>query len=168
MSQIKEIMPDILGEPPKHSKQSLRLWLKLLTCSNFVEKRIRTFLKKKFDKTLPQFDVMAALDRSKTGLTMGDLSERLMVSNGNVTGVIARLEEEQLVERRIHQSDGRTFVATLTPEGRKQFRKMAKAHENLVDSLFLELSDADILDLMELLDATKASLKTFETKQQSK
>ena len=167
MRETQDPLPDILGTLPKHSKQSLRLWLRLLTCANFIEKRIRARLRTEFDVTLPQFDVLSALERSKKGLTMGQLSEHLMVSNGNVTGVITRLEKEGLIERLPLSGDRRTFVANLTAKGRKHFRKMAKHHERWIDAMFADLSDGEIQDLMDSLDAMKASLKYYDTRSKS-
>ena len=91
---------DRLGGAP-HSKQSLRLWLKLLSCAMVVEKRLRARLDEDFDTTLPRFDVLAALERHAEGLKMSALSESLMVSNGNVTGVVTRLIEDGFVTRTV-------------------------------------------------------------------
>src|SRR5579883_1727733 len=101
MAEADSLMiADRLMAPP-HSKQSLRLWLKLLGCTLIVEKRLRARLDEDFATTLPRFDVLAALERHPHGLRMSALSEFLLVSNGNVTGVVSRLIEEGLVTRTI-------------------------------------------------------------------
>src|SRR5271163_3234003 len=119
--------PDKLGGAP-HSKQSLRLWLKLLSCTMIVEKRLRIRLDEAFKMTLPRFDVMAALERHAQGLTMSALSESLMVSNGNVTGVVTRLIEDGLVTRTVDRADRRSATVRLTRKGRDVFLKMAAAN----------------------------------------
>ena len=106
--------------PPGH-KDELRLWLRLLTCTTLVEGEIRARLRRDFDTTLPRFDLMAALDRAPGGVTLGEISRRMMVSNGNVTGLAARLESEGLVERRAMPGDRRAQLLRLTARGRREF-----------------------------------------------
>ena len=167
MTHVKDTIPDILGDLPKHSKQSLRLWLRMLTCTNFVEKRIRNRLKEEYSITLPQFDVLSALERSKKGLTMSQLSKQLMVSNGNVTGVMARLEDDGMIQRAPLSDDRRTMIARLSPKGRKHFQKMAKAHEAWIDAMFAGLNDADIQELLDSLSGMKSSLKNYTERSRS-
>src|SRR5258708_20340358 len=72
---------------------SLRLWLRLLTCTTMIENYVRGKLREAFDTTLPRFDLMAQLARHPEGLKMRELSELLMVSGGNVTGITHQLEK---------------------------------------------------------------------------
>ncbi len=127
-----------------HSKDSLRLWLRLLSCSVILEKRIRLRLKREFSTTLPRFDVMAALDRRPEGLTMGQLSRQILMSNGNVTGLVARLIEEDLIYTQATEKDRRIQRVMLTRKGQALFRRMAAAHERWIDASFRELSDREI------------------------
>jgi DNA-binding MarR family transcriptional regulator len=147
-----------LGGAP-HSKQSLRLWLKLLSCTLIVEKRLRTRLDANFDTTLPRFDVLAALERHADGLKMSALSEFLMVSNGNVTGVVSRLIEDGLVTRTVDQADRRSATVRLTRKGRDVFLKMAAANERWMDEMFADLSEAEIEGLMRLLTHMRRSIE---------
>jgi len=154
---------DRLGGAP-HSKQSLRLWLRLLSCSMIVEKRLRARLDEEFKTTLPRFDVLAALERSaqrlNQGLTMSQLSESLMVSNGNVTGVVARLIEDGLVTRTVDQEDRRSATVRLTRKGRDMFLKMAAAHEQWIERMFADLSDHQTADLLRLLTHLRRSIES--------
>jgi DNA-binding MarR family transcriptional regulator len=150
---------DRLGGAP-HSKQSLRLWLKLLSCSMIVEKRLRARLDADFETTLPRFDVLAALERHALGLKMSALSESLMVSNGNVTGVVTRLIEDGLVTRTVDREDRRSATVRLTRKGRDAFLKMAAAHEQWMDKMFADLSDNQTEDLMRLLTHLRRSIET--------
>jgi DNA-binding MarR family transcriptional regulator len=149
---------DRLGGAP-HSKQSLRLWLKLLSCSMIVEKRLRARLERDFKTTLPRFDVLAALDRHAHGLKMSALSESLMVSNGNVTGVVTRLIEDGLVTRTVDQEDRRSATVRLTRKGRDIFLKMAAAHEQWMDEMFADLSDNQADDLLRSLMQLRRSIE---------
>lgn len=121
--------------PRPASKQRLRLWLRLLLARRAIEAELRERLRVQFAMTLPQFDVMAALDRRDGGMTMTELSRALMVSNGNVTGIINRLIAKQYVVQQASAKDRRRFIVQLTPKGVARFSAVAKAHEEWVDAL---------------------------------
>ena len=108
---------------------SVRLWLRLLSCSTQIEREIRARLRQNFDTTLPRFDYLAQLERHADGLRMTALSSYLMVTGGNVTGLTDQLVGEGLVERTQDPEDRRALIVKLTPAGRKQFLRMAQAHE---------------------------------------
>ncbi len=156
MSETEALLPDKLGV--EHSKQALRMWIRLLTCSTEIEKLIRNSFVREFDSTLPRFDILSALDRNPDGLAMGKLSQLLMVSNGNVTGLVDRLVQEGLVRREAVEHDRRTSKVTLTPEGKRAFKAMAKRHELWIDDMFAELEDEDIEQLLELLQRLRSSV----------
>jgi DNA-binding MarR family transcriptional regulator len=139
--------------------QALRLWLRLLACTNRVEEPLRKRLREQFDGTsLPRFDLMAQLDRHPQGLKMRELSRRLMVTGGNVTGLVDKLVAEGLLERRNDSADRRVFSVLLTPEGKRQFRTMARAHEEWVVELFAGLDARQQAALFELLGRLKETL----------
>ncbi len=141
---------------PDH--ESLRLWLRLLTCHNLIESRLRNLLRLNFETTLPRFDLMAQLDRHPEGLKMRDLSRLLMVSGGNVTGLTDRLVEEGLIERRDDPRDRRAYSVHLTPAGKTQFARMAQQHEGWVVELFDGLGEEERRQLHMLLGRLKGSL----------
>jgi DNA-binding MarR family transcriptional regulator len=138
-------MPKAAARPL--GKQHLRLWIRLLSATRAIEAELRERLRLQFAMTLPQFDVMAALYREERGMTMTELSRRLMVSNGNVTGIIDRLVAEAYVLRQALAEDRRSFIVRLTPKGAARFASVAEAHKQWVDQL---LSDFDA-DEMEML-----------------
>lgn len=146
-----------LGGAP-HSKASLRLWLRLLSCSMIIERRVRARLEEEFQSTLPRFDVLAALEREPDGLTMSQLSTALLVSNGNITGIVNRLIEELLVVRTAESEDRRVATVRLTRKGREAFQRMAAKHEEWVDKMFAGLNDAQMEQLMKLLAAVRHSI----------
>ncbi|MGB5903255.1 MAG: MarR family transcriptional regulator [Xanthobacteraceae bacterium] len=137
----------------------LRLWLRLLTCTNLIEGEVRRRLRERFDVTLPRFDLMAQLDKAPDGMTLSDISKRMMVSNGNVTGLVERLVESGHLDRRTSETDRRVQVIRLTRTGRAEFRKMAAEHELWIASIFADLSAKDVQDLMRLLGKTKVSAR---------
>jgi DNA-binding MarR family transcriptional regulator len=146
-----------VAERPGDHKAELRLWLRLLTCTNLIESEIRRRLRETYDVTLPRFDLMAQLEKNPSGMTLGELSSRLMVTNGNVTGLVDRLLEQGLVDRRPSAKDRRAQIVSLTAEGRRAFRTMARTHEDWIAELFAELSAADIEGLMRGLGKAKIS-----------
>ena len=139
--------------------EALRLWLRLLTCTNLIEAEIRADLRGDFNCTLPRFDLMAQLYRHPGGLKMGELSRRLMVTGGNVTGIADQLVKEGLVLRETHADDRRAFLLKLTATGRKSFARMAARHEEWVGSLFNGLTETERQTLYQLLGDLKSSLK---------
>jgi DNA-binding MarR family transcriptional regulator len=138
---------------------ALRLWLRLLSCTNLVEAPLRKRLREQFDgASLPRFDLMAQLERHPEGLKMRELSRRLMVTGGNVTGLTDKLVAEGLVARRDDPLDGRAWTVQLTPEGRRQFKAMARAHEAWVVELLGRLTPQKQAQLYELLGELKGAL----------
>lgn len=144
-------------EARAHSEhpEALRLWLRLLTCTQIVEKQVRTGLRERFDTTLPRFDLMAQLERAPAGLKMNELSRRMMVTGGNVTGITDQLVAEGLVERIDVEGDRRAYRVRLTPKGRKLFNDMARQHEEWIVEAFSALSEKDIATLHKLLGKVK-------------
>jgi DNA-binding MarR family transcriptional regulator len=137
---------------------SLRLWLRILSCTNQIENRVRQNLQARFETTLPRFDLMAQLERAPEGLKMSELSQRMMVTGGNVTGITDGLEKEGLVLREVDSADRRVFRVKLTPEGQRQFQRMAAEHEQWVVDLFGGLSQKQKKQLFDLLGDLKSSL----------
>src|ERR671927_1257559 len=115
-------------EMPEDHRDELRLWLRLLTCTTLIEGEVRRRLRERFDVTLPRFDLMAQLDRAPDGMTLSDLSRRMMVSNGNLTSLVERLVRSGHLDRRNSEADRRAQVISLTEAGRAEFRAMAAAH----------------------------------------
>ena len=148
-----------VAERPHDHKDELRLWLRLFTCKELIESEVRRRLRASFDVTLPRFDLMAQLDRAPKGMTLGELSQRMMVSNGNVTGLVERLVEQGLMDRRPSEKDRRAQIVTLTAEGRRFFRAMARANGGWIGEMLAELSQTDIETLLRLLGRTKASAR---------
>ncbi|TDK67517.1 MarR family winged helix-turn-helix transcriptional regulator [Sapientia aquatica] len=138
---------------------SLRLWLRMLSSTVKIENEIRSRLRVEFDITLPRFDLMAQLERHPEGLRMGELSKRMMVTGGNVTGIATQLEKEKLIERMVDVNDRRSFSLKLTEEGIAAFKKMAEVHEQWVEELVGGLDADEKQQLIQLLSKVKAGVK---------
>jgi DNA-binding MarR family transcriptional regulator len=141
------------------SKQRLRLWIRLLRTARAIEAELRERLRVQFATTLPQFDVMAALARKSAGMTMTELSRFLMVSNGNVTGIIDRLVADRLVLRQAPAEDRRAIVVRLTPKGVTQFAQIAKAHEGWVDALLSDFDSVQTEAMIQHLDGLATRIR---------
>jgi DNA-binding MarR family transcriptional regulator len=144
--------------PADDAPLDLKLWLRMLSCTVRVENTIRSRLRTTFGITLPRFDLMAQLERYPEGLRMGELSKRMMVTGGNVTGIADQLEREELVVRVPDPQDGRAFMLKLTPRGRMVFVEMAAVHEGWVADLFRDIAADDKAGMIALLDTMKRQL----------
>ncbi len=147
------------AEQPQDHRDELRLWLRLLTCTTLIEGGVRKRLRERFDVTLPRFDLMAQLDKSPDGLTLSDLSRRMMVSNGNLTALVERLVASGHLDRRTAENDRRAQVISLTNLGRAEFRAMAAEHEMWIAEMLGDLSRSEVTELLRLLAKAKASAR---------
>ncbi|GAA0407582.1 MarR family winged helix-turn-helix transcriptional regulator [Massilia aurea] len=139
--------------------QSLRLWLRMLSCTTRIENEIRSRLRTTFDITLPRFDLMAQLQRHPDGLRMGELSKRMMVTGGNITGITDQLEREQLVVRVQDVNDRRASAVKLTSAGRAAFDEMAAVHERWIEEMLADVAAEDKATMIALLSTMKRSLR---------
>jgi len=151
----KAVAMDMEARAHSEHPEALRLWLRLLTCTQLVEKGVRTQLRQRFDTTLPRFDLMAQLERAPDGLKMNELSRRMMVTGGNVTGITDQLVAEGLVDRVDVEGDRRAYRVRLTARGRRLFHEMAHQHEAWIVDAFAGLTDKDIAALHKLLGKVK-------------
>ncbi|MFN3824017.1 MAG: MarR family winged helix-turn-helix transcriptional regulator [Pseudorhodobacter sp.] len=142
---MKDALPDPL------SKRRLKLWIRLLGVTRAAESHLREHLRLNHDTTLPRFDVMAALWRRREGVTMSELSRMLLVSNGNATAVVDRLEKDGLAKRTPLPTDRRTVHVALTEEGLRAFEMQAEDHEGEVNRLFAALGEAEVETLTAIL-----------------
>ena len=152
--------PDLETRVADDDHEALKVWLRWLSCSQRIQQAIRSRLQRDFGVTLPQFDLMAQLERHPGGLTMRELSDLLMVTGGNVTGVTDRLEAEGLVVRRPHLTDRRRTSVELTEAGLRAFRRMAATHEQWVIELFSGWSARQRREVRALLGLLKQHLTT--------
>jgi len=150
------------SETVSDRKQTLRLWLKMLNCTNIIEKKIQNQLRSDFETTLPRFDILSALDRSKTPLSMSQLSKDLLVSNGNVTGVVNRLIQDGYISRSTPQQDRRTYFISITEAGSHEFKKMANAHAEWLEGMFCGLDNEETISILGFLQKLGTGLSKTE------
>ncbi len=155
---------DLASRLTQDHHQSLKLWLRMLSCTVRIENEIRSRLRTTFGITLPRFDLMAQLERHPRGLRMGELSKRMMVTGGNITGITDQLERELLVERVPDPKDRRAYSVTLTEAGRRAFAEMAAVHEGWIAELLQDISGEDKGTLIELLSQMKRHLNAAHDK----
>lgn len=148
----------IVQDAPAGQHPELRLWLRMLSTTNLISQEIRRRLRAEFGMTLPQFDLMAQLDRERDGLRLGELSKRMMVTNGNVTGLVDRLEADGIIRRDSAEGDRRVTVARLTDKGADIFAAMAEAHEGWLRDMLADVDERTVGLLMQQLGAVKASV----------
>lgn len=148
-----------VGDAPEDHHDQLRLWLRLFSVTRLVENEVRSRLQGEFDVTFPRFDILSQIYRMPEGLILGELSQRLMVSPGNITSVIKRLEEDGLILRTQNPDDRRESIVQMTPLGREKFAEMAAAHEEWIRNLTAGLGPADVKSLLSLLQKTKTSVR---------
>ena len=137
---------------------SVRVWLRLLTCTNLVEGRVASRLRDDFDTTLPRFDFLSQLERNPAGLRMTEISKRMMVTGGNVTRIADQLLAEGLITRSVAPRDRRAAIVKLTAAGRRAFAEMARRHEGWIVEMFAGLSETDRTQLYALLAKLKRHL----------
>jgi DNA-binding MarR family transcriptional regulator len=152
----------------KDDRLDLRVWFRLLTCATLIERSVRQGLRGEFGITLPRFDLLSQLDRADEGLTMGELSRRLMVTNGNITGLIDRLVTEGLVARQPAPHDRRAQVVRLTPAGKQAFEAMIPKHQAFIADRFDGLSRAELAELHRLLGKLKTSFEAHESQSEKR
>lgn len=162
MSLVDTASLDLETRASDREHDALRLWLRLLTCANLIENDIRSRLRQDFDCTLPRFDLLAQLDRHPEGLKMGELSKRMMVTGGNVTGITDQLEKEGWVTRETVANDRRAFLIKLTPRGKKAFSNMANAHEGWIEQLLGQMPDDRQHELYALLGDLKSIISSVQ------
>ena len=151
----QEISPDRETASRTDDHRALRLWLRLFTCTQLVERQVRARLRGRFGTTLPRFDLMSQLWRYPAGLKMNELSRHLMVTGGNITGIVDPLEKAGLVERAAEPADRRAYRVRLTRAGRKTFAEMARTQEEWIIEMLAGLSRREHADLYKLLGRMK-------------
>lgn len=162
-------MPAALKENivPVPGQIETRLWLQLLSLHGELFASLNSMLNSEFGLSLAKFDVLAQLDRHRDGLALGQLSQNLKVSGGNVSGLVQRLLADDLISKEMSSEDRRSFIVRLTPEGEALFRKAADVHKKHL-SARLENIPARELDIaLGVLRSLSSKIRT-DSKQQSR
>ena len=162
-SARREPSAAVMEADSRPSPEALRTWLRLLACTGLVEREIRARLRDEFRTTLPRFDVLAQLDaaarESVHGLTMTELSRRLMVTNGNLTGLVERLVKERLVSRATSAADRRSQIVRLTPSGKRALDAMTPRHHQWIAEMFADVTPEELAHLYAGLGSLRSSIR---------
>jgi len=142
---------------------SVRVWLRLLTCTNLIERRVASRLRDDFEITLPRFDFLSQLERNPAGLRLTEISKGMMVTGGNVTRIADQLLAHGLITRSVAPTDRRAAVVKLTGAGRRAFAEMARRHEGWIVEMFAGLAETDRTQLYAVLAKLKRHLNTAES-----
>lgn len=159
-SALKRRIDDFETRGATSDQEDLRLWLRMMAVHKLVTNEARRRLRAAFNMSLSRFDLMAQLDSNNIGMRMGEISNRLMVTTGNITGLTDELEAEGLVERLADPHSRRAMLVRLTPKGKRTFRAAAKANEIWIAEFFSVLSTKDKTAMFEILGMQKAFLQT--------
>ncbi|HJD44138.1 MAG TPA: MarR family transcriptional regulator [Candidatus Paenalcaligenes intestinipullorum] len=152
--------PDLESRISPDDHHDLHLWLRMQSCSTLIVNELRTRLRQNFQTTLPRFDLMAQLSQNQAGMKMSDLSRQMMVTNGNITGIVDQLEKEGLIERIRPLNDRRSSLIRLTPTGQQSYQTMAAAHQQWLNELFVALPEQSRQHLFEHLGVLKQLART--------
>ncbi|MBW7851620.1 MAG: MarR family transcriptional regulator [Rhodospirillales bacterium] len=136
----------------------VRVWIRLLANANIVLRHLRRTLHGEFGVTMPAFDLLAQVSRPPEGPTMSELSQRLMVSKGNVTDLVERMEGKGLVQRHPDPGDGRVQHVHLTPAGRALLARMLPVHRRCLEGLMAGMDEATMGQLHHILGTLKTTL----------
>ena len=154
-------------ETPRLSRQSaerdeLKAWFRLLLIHKVLSKKIGTRFRTQFDISTARFDTLAQLHAAGGESTIGELSAQLMVTSGNVTGVIDGMAADKLVERRPHETDRRSIIISVTPEGRNLFAKVRTAMSKWMGEAMADMTDGEIEQLIKLSGKLKHSVDRWD------
>jgi DNA-binding MarR family transcriptional regulator len=122
----------------------MRAWLTIVGCFTSVERSLRRQLNHVFRSSLPRYDVLMALVHFPDGLTMGQLAAKLMVSKGNMTGVVRRLQKIECVRQARSRQDKRVQVVTLTGKGHTLWKQMHAEYRSVIEEVLSQLSKTEI------------------------
>lgn len=161
-SVLERVRPGSVAQADEGPGDATELWNRMARCAALVERGIRKRLSERCATTLPRFDLLAELERSPSGLRMGELSQRLMVTGGNVTGIVARLLADGLVDRVTDERDRRAFVVRLTELGLEAYRDMLDEHGRAVAELLGAVGASDRSRLVDLLVSFEDALRVNE------
>lgn len=149
----------------KTDSLELRIWLRLLSCTNIISRHLRRNLKNSYSLSLPRFDLLAQVGRPRLGPSLGELSRRLLVTKGNITDIVARLEAENLVERRRDDTDGRIQYVFLTKTGHELLNDVLPAHNKWLRDLMRGMSRQELSTLYQALGILTTALKEMGPQQ---
>lgn len=145
--------------PDTHAKNALRAWIQLTKCAKRIEAHVNRRFAEAHGTSLARFDVLANLERcAGHAASTTELSRMLLASQGNITRLLDRMEDDKLVRRRPSASDGRVSEVQMTRAGEALFARLAADHESWTASMFAGLRNDELKQLTGLLGKLRARL----------
>jgi DNA-binding MarR family transcriptional regulator len=138
----------------------LRVWFRFVRLHRRVSSAIAADLRT-LGLSIPQFDLLSTLTEQE-GLSQQELAQRLYVTKGNVSGLLDRMVEAGLVERRATPDDRRSNALHLTPKGRSLAERGIAAQKAYVDRTLGTLDPRDLADLERLVLAWRERARADE------
>ena len=139
--------------------QHRRAWLELVRCFSRIERILMRRLSDEFNSSLPRYDVLTALALAPEALTMGALASMLMVTKGNITGVVTRLKKEGLVRKIASETDRRIQSVTMTEKGRTLWSAMHARYDRTIAEVLSGQSKEDLRSLTQALKVTRLAVQ---------
>jgi DNA-binding MarR family transcriptional regulator len=144
---------------PNRTRASLQVHLRIASCRNLLMREARRSVER-WGLTLPQFDVLAELERErKRGFTFGELSQLLLVTSGNLTGIVDRLEADGFARRKHDKSDRRVVRIVLTPKGLRLIKQILPLHAQDIQSSLNFMTAQRLNKLLQLLGEVRDGLR---------
>ena len=142
--------------PP--SAHHRRTWLSLVRCFSSIERVLMQHFADEYNSSLPRYDVLTALALSPGGLTMGELASMLMVTKGNITGVVRRLKTDGLVRKVTSKVDRRVQSVTISAKGKRLWDKMHADYDRIISEILSGQSNKDLRALARFLEQTRVAV----------
>lgn len=143
------------------SKLEARSWLAVVRAYQECNRRYAQLLSS-FGLTIPQFDALNAMERLGADATPKAIAEELVVTRGNVTGVLHRLEEAGLIRTRANETDGRSFLCVLTRKGCRRLDCARQAAALFIREQLAPFDDADLKRIDMQMTTMHAHLQTID------
>jgi DNA-binding MarR family transcriptional regulator len=145
MEQSAAAMPSTAPRPSPDPADPLRVWFRFVRLNRRVTNAVSAELRA-IGLSIPQFDLLSTLTE-REGLSQQELAERLYVTKGNVSGLLDRMVEAGLVERRSIPGDRRSNALHLTPKGRELAERGLCVQQAYVSRTLGALDPRDLVDL---------------------
>jgi DNA-binding MarR family transcriptional regulator len=149
-------------------RRETRLWLQILSLHGGIFSSLNAALNSEFGLSVAKFDALAQLDRYREGLALGQLSQNLKVSGGNVSGLVQRLLADQLISKQMSSEDRRSFIVRLTPKGGELFKKAAAFHKRHLSECFESVSAGDLETAISVVRSLSSKTRTTTEKRSGK
>jgi DNA-binding MarR family transcriptional regulator len=151
------VFDSVLASLPENAHYR-RAWLELVRCFTSVERVLMRHFAQEFNSSLPRYDVLTALALTDGGLTMGELAAKLMVTKGNITGVVRRLQDDGLVRKATSKTDRRIQVVSISAKGRRLWGQMHDDYDRIISDVMRARTASDVRKLTQELEKMRIAV----------